>query len=194
LREACEKFERGRPEQAVAALARWARAHPLDAEALLSEPSLEPQRAEVSRLLQRLGAEARSQAEVRLDRTTELVSTLGPRPMSSDFDTPAMLAIAARFVETGRLADCARGGELARAVLERYSTPPIRPAGRPLAAAGRAAAEQARRLWARAPLLVLLLAWLALGLSGAFGRGMWPVGLLALVGLGFYARVRRLRL
>jgi hypothetical protein len=71
-----------------------------------------------------------------------------------------------------------------------------------------------RRLWQRAPLLVLLLSWLAVGLAGgllyaglrlvipeampkpgdAAGFGLWGLGFLALVGLGFYARVRRIRL
>jgi hypothetical protein len=68
-------------------------------------------------------------------------------------------------------------------------------------------------LWLRAPLLVLLLAWFAAGFAGgsifallrswwpqtwpeslvAGGFEVWGVGFLALVGFGFYARVRGVR-
>jgi hypothetical protein len=70
-----------------------------------------------------------------------------------------------------------------------------------------------RKLWLRAPLLVLLLAWLAAGFVGglasailriywpqgwpeslaAAGFEVWGVGFLALVMFGFYARVRDAR-
>jgi len=69
-----------------------------------------------------------------------------------------------------------------------------------------------KKLWARAPLLVLLLGWLAVGFvagsiyailrmygpsnelepSVSWGFEIWGVGFLALVGLGFYAKVRDL--
>ena len=63
-----------------------------------------------------------------------------------------------------------------------------------------------RKFWRRAPLLVLLLGWLTVGLGGgsvlAVFRDQWPaaaialffeiwtIGFLALVGFGFYVRVR----
>jgi hypothetical protein len=70
-----------------------------------------------------------------------------------------------------------------------------------------------RNLWQRAPLLILLLAWFGVGLAGgcvsatlrhwwpetwpesalAGGFELWAVGFLALVGFGFYARVRSVR-
>lgn len=58
----------------------------------------------------------------------------------------------------------------------------------------------ARKLWLRAPLLALLVAWLVAGLvAAAFVPvptvfDVWALGFLALVGLGFYARVRSVRL
>jgi hypothetical protein len=68
-------------------------------------------------------------------------------------------------------------------------------------------------LWLRAPLLILLLAWFAAGFAGGCvyavlrhwwpetwpeslvtgGFELWAVGFLALVGFGFYARVRNVR-
>ena len=146
LREARTAFERGRPVEALAALARWARANPQAAEVLKSEPTLEPVRAEVETLLRRLTAEARGIAETRLDSAAELVDLAGPRQLSADIDTRLMLAIAARFVEAGRLAECARGGELARLVEECYGSKPTLRAGQALADAGRAAASHARRI------------------------------------------------
>ncbi|HMF79260.1 MAG TPA: hypothetical protein VK604_26610 [Bryobacteraceae bacterium] len=55
--------------------------------------------------------------------------------------------------------------------------------------------ERIRVLWRRAPLLVLFLTWLVVGLIGGalvspFGFEFWAAGFLALVGLGFYARIR----
>jgi hypothetical protein len=78
---------------------------------------------------------------------------------------------------------------------------------------GRAARDAASRLWMRAPLLVLLLSWFALGLSaGAVmlllraaapassittllndAFNLWGLGFVALAGFGFYARVRNVR-
>lgn len=69
-------------------------------------------------------------------------------------------------------------------------------------------------LWNRAPLLVLLLAWLAIGTAGGLaslmqravwpeawpswlvdaGFSLWGLGFLALVLFGFYVRVRNVRL
>ncbi len=68
-------------------------------------------------------------------------------------------------------------------------------------------------LWVRAPLLILLLAWFAIGLAGgtaclllgnlysrelltaitAAASEIWGLGFLALVGLGFYLRIRNVR-
>ncbi len=72
---------------------------------------------------------------------------------------------------------------------------------------------QAAALWERAPLLAILGAWFSLGLLGGvlsfltkavwpdswivpardFGFKLWGIGLLAIVGFGFWARVRRPR-
>lgn len=75
----------------------------------------------------------------------------------------------------------------------------IEPARRARAAGWGEIAGGIRKLWLRAPLLILLLAWLVAGLiaaaivplNGVFE--LWALGFLALVGLGFYARVRNIR-
>ena len=71
-------------------------------------------------------------------------------------------------------------------------------------------AQRIGELWRRAPLLVLLLGWLAAGLLGGSSYAtlqswwpqpwlqpvfapafeIWGVGFLALIGFGFYSRVR----
>jgi hypothetical protein len=53
-----------------------------------------------------------------------------------------------------------------------------------------------RVLWRRAPLLVLLLSWLAVGIFGgilfkSFNFEFWALGFLALVGFGFYSTIRK---
>lgn len=72
---------------------------------------------------------------------------------------------------------------------------------------GSAAWGGTRRLWRRAPLLVLLLGWLATGLCAGMAAilfaasaapvnaifNLWAVGFLAIAGFGFYARVRNIR-
>ena len=70
-----------------------------------------------------------------------------------------------------------------------------------------------KALWVRAPLLILLVSWFTLGLAamgvaavlhffwpGQFplsiidsGFAVWGIGLLALIGFGFYMRVRHVR-
>jgi hypothetical protein len=54
--------------------------------------------------------------------------------------------------------------------------------------------ESVRLLWRRAPLLVLLLTWLAVGIFGGIlfsGFEFWALGFLALVGFGFYRTIRK---
>jgi hypothetical protein len=57
-------------------------------------------------------------------------------------------------------------------------------------------AASLRVLWRRAPLLVLLLSWLAVGIFGgvlfkSFNFEFWALGFLALVGFGFYSTIRK---
>lgn len=72
---------------------------------------------------------------------------------------------------------------------------------------GSAALHGVRRLWVCAPLLILLLSWLVAGLFAGIAMilfessagpvntvfDFWGLGFLAIVGFGFYARVRNMR-
>lgn len=75
----------------------------------------------------------------------------------------------------------------------------IEPARRVRVAGWGQVAGGIRKFWARAPLLVLLLAWLVAGLMAAAVVPLnavfeaWGLGFLALVGFGFFARVRNIR-
>ncbi|MGH9653879.1 MAG: hypothetical protein ACRD6B_10510 [Bryobacteraceae bacterium] len=75
----------------------------------------------------------------------------------------------------------------------------IEPARRVRVAGWGQVARGIRKLWLRAPLLVLLLSWLVAGLIAAAVVPLnavfelWGLGFLALVGLGFYTRVRNIR-
>jgi hypothetical protein len=147
--------------------------------------------------------------------------------------------IANRIFAAGGLPNYARAAELAQVVIDgsRWAPaviglPPTAPdpasvqfhdAGarlrkmvRQTEAEGRAGGRIAatlKRLWGRAPLLIVLLAWLLLGTTGglvsllwrqlwvetwpgpvaAIAFQVWGTGFLALVAFGFYARVRNVR-
>jgi hypothetical protein len=182
-----------RPDKALAAAAWWARTDPFTAESAESAPEFASLRAEVAAMMRSLTAEAKSGAEERVGRAAEQVDAAGPRPVADGLDTRAVLAIAARFTESAKLADCGRARGLADLVLSKYGPCAAPVKGAIALNAGRLKVHGIQRLWARAPLLVLLGVWLAIGLTGAIGTGIWPIGLLALTGLGFYARIRHVR-
>jgi hypothetical protein len=99
-----------------------------------------------------------------------------------------------------------RAGELGQSVLAYYGAPamlvvPTGFAPEPAAVIWNAALPRLvvrlKKLWLQAPLLILLLAWLLLGIAGGvfnlLGVENWTLGFLALVGFQFYATVRRPR-
>jgi hypothetical protein len=136
------------------------------------------------------------------------------------------ILLADRLLEAGGYANCIRSAQLSQASIDKYGYVPSPVA--PVPEDERSAAVDFERtlaawrhrwmpwignLWLRAPLLVLLLAWFAVGFAGgsvfailrhwwpetwpgslvAGGFELWGVGFLALIGFGFYARVRDVR-
>jgi hypothetical protein len=181
---------------ALAALSEYVTRHPEHAAALLTTPALAPIHAEVREMVHQVTEVARTEA-VRLVSTASLVvgaTVIFPQPM----DGSAVLAVATRFIETGQLANYYRAADLGQALITAY-TPRERILIR------RKLAAFASVLWRRAPLLALLLGWLAVGLAGALmamlrllsastvqaGFELWGLGFLALVVFQFYVTTRK---
>jgi hypothetical protein len=137
-----------------------------------------------------------------------------------------VILIAGRLLEAGGYANCIRSAELSQMTINVYgcaSTPARLSLADPRSIAMGSARDnlglrnkwmpRIRKLWLRAPLLVLLLVWLVVGLAAgsvsallrtcwpqtwpeslvAGGFEIWAVGFLVLIMFGFYARVRDLR-
>ncbi len=228
---------RGDVEQALGVLAELARLDPLGAESLRSDPRLESLRAPVDQLLQRLTTLARVDAEGRLGEAARLLEA-GAHSRLPGWETPAdaLLAAASRLVEAGGYANYIRGGTLAQSLIEGARWAPAVTAmpletepvtRKQLVSRGgvqhpiphrwrrlrNSVVPQFQRLWRRAPLLILLLGWLGLGIAGGTislllrtvspedwpaglvdtGFELWSLGLIALILFGFYARVRNVR-
>jgi hypothetical protein len=206
---------------ALAKLATLVSLDPRRAEGLASAPELAPIRKEVEALLARLTATARLGAETRLREATEWLRA--PNVVDRQIENvkaSTLLLLASQLIDAGRYANCIRSAEVSRMVLDRQRWAPAEvatPLSKGVDAPIRTprAAPRIRRealvawlknLWRRAPLLVLLLGWLAVGLAGgsvaAVFRGEWPaaaialffeiwtLGFLALVGFAFYMSVR----
>jgi len=228
LRASVSAAAEGNVQQALVKLAEFAALDPRRAETLETEPGLASIRADVGRLLFRLASAAQLDAELRLGQATHLLQAVGSKELMGQEIRPEIaILIAGRLLEAGGYANCMRSAELSQMPINQYGwapTPALVPLVDPSSVPIRS--EQAslgfrhqwmgriRRLWSRAPLLVLLLAWFAVGLVGASvsvllrnywpqtwpeslvdgGFEVWGVGFLALIAFGFYARVRNLRL
>lgn len=214
---------------------------PARAEAVRSEPALEPLRAQMDSLLARLAQVAKLDAEGRLSQASQLLEQTGVQKLAGwDARPETLLLLATRLFEAGGHLNSVRAAQLAQTVINGAQWAPAaapvpgsNPAGRidseiePIAGGPirtsfarswdtlrKQTPARVRALWRRAPLLVLLLAWLAVGIVGgtaswlwsnlapelwpaafsAAGFDGWALGFLALVLFGFYMRVRRIRL
>ena len=183
--------------RALHAVAEWVRLNPESADSVLREPSLQPVQNEVRALLARIGHEARTGAETVLNNAAQLADSgrVQVNLIPGGLDAPDVLALANRFYETGQLANYLRAEALGRVVIAAYDAPP------------RQTSQFAARLktvWRRAPMLILLAAWVFVGLIGGLSvRGvrrsgsepgslafdLWGIGFLALVVLQFFATV-----
>jgi hypothetical protein len=199
--------------RAIGALTEYVNRNPEHASGLLTASSLNPIQGEVKELLRTVTLEARNEA-VRLVGQAGAVWDAAAR-YPQGLDGAAVLAVAERFIESGQLANYIRAAGLGEAVIAYYGGSELITDG----ARRRLRAARARRrpvwgmvgrMWRRTPMLVLLLGWLALGVSGgivtvlarAAGQEVsastlqaavevWSVGFLALVVFQFFARVLR---
>jgi hypothetical protein len=159
---------------------------------------------------------ARLDAEMKLGQAEQVIELAGGRKLAQwETDPQTLLNIGHRLFSAGGHANYLRAAAVAEMIQSAYwgstliqdqTAPTARvssskqigfPVNRILAAVSTVKLrERVRSLWGRAPLLVLLLAWLAVGIFGGtlysgFGFEFWAVGFLALVGLGFYSTIRR---
>jgi hypothetical protein len=227
IRASVSTAAEGNVQQALAKLAEFAALSPRRAEGLDAIPDLAPIREEVGRLMLRLTAVAQLDAELRLGHATHLlrVADSGSH-LEQEIKPEIAILIAGRLLEAGGYANSMRSAEVSQMLINQYAVAPtVSPLPFELPMTIRVGSANTRigsrnhwilrieRLWQRAPLLVMLLAWFAVGLSGgcvfalmrdywpemlpeslaANGFEVWGLGFLAMVGFGFYARVRNIR-
>jgi hypothetical protein len=184
--------------RALHAVSEWVRLNPESADSVLREPALQPVQNEVRALLARIGHEARIGAETVLNNAAQLTDSgrVQVNLIPGGLDPPDVLALANRFYETGQLANYLRAEALGRVVIGAYEDAPVRQSGQFTA--------WLKSMWRRAPMLILLAAWLLVGLIGGLSaRGvrrsgstpgglafeLWGIGFLVLVVVQFFATV-----
>lgn len=219
----------GDATRAAGALSKIAVLDPTRAETLRADPAMGSIRASVDQLLDRHITLAKLDAEGRLAQATQQANpALAERLAGWEMKPASMILIANRLFDSGGLANYVRAAELAQLVIDnsRWAPgsvnlappelvrPPLRGISRrglPRSSGGIAA--RVRALWSRAPLLVLLLSWLLLGVTAggasllwrrfwpetlpgsvvAIAYEVWGTGFLALVTFAFFARLRKVR-
>jgi hypothetical protein len=190
----------GKVTLALERLAEFAPLDPQRAEVLPAEPAFAPVRAQAETVLLRLTAAARLEAHARVAHALQIDS---PEVPSAQVRTESVAHFANRLIEAGGYANAITAMQLAELLIER------RPPGNAISAKPALPwplwRERTRRLWRRAPLLVLLLGWLVFGLCGclllmllasslaASAFEYWGLGFLVLVAFGFYMRIRHVR-
>jgi hypothetical protein len=231
----------GDATRAVDALSQIVALDPARADLLRTSPVIEPVRASVDQYLDRHTMLAKLDAQGRLEQASQQAVPSASEKLSGWEMKPAtMVTIANRIFDAGGLPNYVRAAELAQVVIDgsrwapavislpptAANLPPVQllDAGARLRKmVGQAGSEGLpggqineilRRLWLRAPLLIVLLAWLLLGITAGVGSllwrqwwletwpaslvavafQIWGIGFLALVAFGFYARVRKVRL
>ncbi|MEP6714522.1 MAG: hypothetical protein ABJC09_03045 [Terriglobia bacterium] len=162
-----------------------------------------------------IAGQARTSAEESLAKAVHILATGEDRRVPEGVDPRAVVALATQFIETGQYLNFVRAGELARMVVSWHDPRIPAPGSRRLRSAQATPALTARSrprriaavLWRRAPLLVLMAAWLAAGVgAGAAARvidirawqmtagvTVWATGFLGLVVFQFVATLRGYR-
>jgi hypothetical protein len=241
FRAAVTAINEGDKGRAIGHLAEFSALSPQRAETLGSLPLLSPMRAEVDRLLGHLSNTAKFDAEARLSQAVTLMETIGAKELVvREIRAEILILAASRLLEAGGYANAVRSAEVSQLLLDPALWAPnsvpvplqfkdsdhrieaeniVSPVSGGFLASIRVVADRLQlksrtaRLWSRAPLLVLLLAWFSVGLAGgalsalvriywpqalpgslvSAGFDLWALGFLALVIFGFYTRVRRVR-
>ena len=218
-REASSAVAAGDVPRALAKVKELLLADPRQAETIASEPSLRPIQRDVVIIIRQLISQARTQAQQMISAAEQSIGAGGAKkPPSAEVEPRSLLTIANYIIDSPRLLDYRIAMELAQIALapdewQRKVGRAAR-APKPIAADRPAPArERFQRAWRRVPLLILLVGWLALGLAfgigslllrklrpdsfdpslASWGFSIWAVGFLALVGFGFYMRVRNVR-
>src|SRR5580704_8954060 len=158
------------------------------AETLASLPSLSSIRSLVERLVSRLNVTAKVEAEAQLVQAVKLMESFGAKGLVvREIRAENLILVAGRLLDAGGYANFVWSAELSQLVIDpRLWAPnavPVPPqvkdqndsgpaasdgifAAIRLVCAGLQLGSRTRRMWLRAPLLVLLLTWFALGLAG----------------------------
>jgi hypothetical protein len=202
LRAAVAAAAHGDGSRAMGPLTELAAMSPRRAETLGSLPSLSSIRGPVERLVSRLNATAKGEAESQLAQAVKLMESTGAKELVvGEIRAEHLILVAGRLLEAGGYANSVWSGELSRMVIDPRLWAPnaaalpleVKEAGkrRPgtgvfaeiftaihLVWAGLQLKSRTGRMWLRATLLVLLLGWFAIGLAGglmsAIVRGYWP--------------------
>ena len=219
VREASSALAEGDVPRALAKVKELLLADPRQAETVAAEPSLQPIQREILNVIRQMISQARAQAQQVMTAAQQASgSGVAKKLAIPEVTVQILLPLANSFIDSGRLIDFRIAIELAQIGLDRSErTSRIRRrmrAPKPIPAERREPLrERLQRAWLRVPLLILLLAWFALGLAfgvgslllrklspdsfdpgiASLGFGIWAVGFLALVGFGFYMRVRNVR-
>jgi len=233
LRAAVAATAEGNVDRAMVPLTELAMTSPLRAQALGSLPSLSSIRGPIERLVTRLNVAAKVEAQSQLAQAVKLLDSAGAKELViREIRAQNLILTAGRLLDAGGYANSVWSAQLSQLVIDpRLWAPNAVPLpfkvkdadGRTTPAAGggifaairlvRAGLQlksRIRRMWLRAPLLVLLLAWFVVGLAGglfsALVRNYWPrvlsaslisvsfelwaLGFLVLVAVGLYVSVR----
>jgi len=242
LQAAIQAAAAGELERALQQVTELTRLDPQRADAIRADPGLQAIRPQIDSLFSKLANVAQLDAETRVGQATELVESGAVKVVPGwEADAGALVAIASRFLEAGGHGNLVHATQVAQTVIDAARWAPVeaptvgqsafearrQKVGEPSApgllipalrgswnAFRKEMPARVRVLWRRAPLLVLLLAWLAVGTIGGLtslvqrtvwpdawpswlvdaGFSLWGLGFLALVLFGFYVRVRNVRL
>jgi hypothetical protein len=232
LRAAVSATAEGNVDRAMVPLTELATMSPQRAQTLGSLPSLSSIRGPIERLVSRLNVAAKLEAESQLAQAVKLMESAGAKElMVREIRAQNLILTAGRLLDAGGYANSVWSAQLSQLVIDpRLWAPNAVPlplkvkdadgrspatgggifAAIRIVGAGLQLKSRIRRMWFRAPLLVLLLAWFVVGLAGgvlsALVRNYWPsvlsaslvagsfelwaLGFLVLVAVGLYVSVR----